>query len=256
MNTKSRSSVLTGPFAPSPSADGLRASPAVENLAKTQIGALLQASPAFHELPADKQQRMRADLEKIATYSAALIQDEWAASEKLGQTPVVKNTTTLEHPLEAGEPPGMARAILAEQAQGREKFASRIHELGMFGVEGGSPRGPAPAAGSPWADIGASDDFRGLVGRAANIQPGGWRPPARPWNGIPPQVIDQIGIGLLNIRAQSTAFAARLPQALRPSAHDSSWAVVLGFMSWSAGAGAASRSITGGPMMHSNQSPS
>jgi hypothetical protein len=69
--------------------------PAVQSLVNTQVRALLESSPAFYALPAEKQAQMRNDMEKIAAYSAALIQDEWAASERLGQTPVLRQTTTI-----------------------------------------------------------------------------------------------------------------------------------------------------------------
>ena len=81
---------LPGPFRPGPSVRGVRATPAVTNLVSAQVRALLESSPAFYDLPAEKQQRMRSDLEKIAAYSAALIHDEWATSERLGQTPVLR----------------------------------------------------------------------------------------------------------------------------------------------------------------------
>ncbi|MES1245540.1 MAG: hypothetical protein ABUT39_28300 [Acidobacteriota bacterium] len=85
---------LPGPFATPPSPDGIVATPAVSRLVHAQVRALLESSPAFHQLPDDRQRAMRDDLEKIATYEAALIQDEWASSEKLGQTPVLKETLT------------------------------------------------------------------------------------------------------------------------------------------------------------------
>jgi hypothetical protein len=103
---------LPGPFATPPSPDGIVATPAVSRLVHAQVRALLESSPAFHQLPAGRQRAMRDDLEKIATYEAALIQDEWASSEKLGQTPVLKETTTLA---EAAEAPAQTLAGKNEQ---------------------------------------------------------------------------------------------------------------------------------------------
>jgi len=90
---------LPGPFNPAPSPNGIRLSNAVSKLAETQARALLESSPAFYELPPERQLAMRRDLEKIASYTAALIQDEWASSQKLGQTPVLREQTTVTGPV-------------------------------------------------------------------------------------------------------------------------------------------------------------
>lgn len=113
----SPSPMLPGPFATRPSPEGVHASPAVSNLAATQVRALLDASPAFYELPEGKREAMRRDLEKIATYTAALIQDEWATSERLGQTPVVHEQLTVAAP-QPGEP-GPEPAVAAALAKGK-----------------------------------------------------------------------------------------------------------------------------------------
>src|SRR6185436_4999385 len=97
---------LPGPFATPPSPDGIVATPAVSRLVHAQVRALLESSPAFHQLPSGRQRALRDDLEKIATYEAALIQDEWASSEKLGQTPVLRETTIAS----AAEAPAQALA--------------------------------------------------------------------------------------------------------------------------------------------------
>jgi hypothetical protein len=97
---------LPGPFATTPSPDGIVATPAVSRLVHAQVRALLESSPAFHQLPSGRQRALRDDLEKIATYEAALIQDEWASSEKLGQTPVLRETTIAS----AAEAPAQALA--------------------------------------------------------------------------------------------------------------------------------------------------
>lgn len=81
---------LSGPFATAPSPHGIEPSPAVHRLVHTQVGALLASSPAYYELPPERQAEMRRDLEKIAAYTAALVQDEWATAAKLGQKPMLK----------------------------------------------------------------------------------------------------------------------------------------------------------------------
>lgn len=85
-----RPDALPGPFAAPPTPGGVVPSPAVNNLVHAQVAALLAASPAFYELPPERREQMRHDLEKIAAYSAALVQDEWASAKRLGQTPVLR----------------------------------------------------------------------------------------------------------------------------------------------------------------------
>jgi hypothetical protein len=60
---------------------------------ESQVYALLTSSPNYHGLSMAQQKQMRDDLVKIATYSAALVQDDWAISKKLGQTPLLREQT-------------------------------------------------------------------------------------------------------------------------------------------------------------------
>jgi len=115
---------LPGPFATPPSPDGIVATPAVSRLVHSQVRALLESSPAFHQLAPGRQKALRGDLEKIATYSAALIQDEWAASEKLGQTPVLKETTTVFEPAPAQAAAAPVQA-LAAKGPAADEFSPR-----------------------------------------------------------------------------------------------------------------------------------
>src|SRR5207237_6598253 len=99
------------PFDSPPSPQGMAVSPAVSKLAESQARALLESSPAFYELPLARQAEMRGNLEKIAAYTAALIQDQWSASKILGQTPVVHEKTTITAPVsEAAAAPASAQA--------------------------------------------------------------------------------------------------------------------------------------------------
>jgi hypothetical protein len=84
--------VLPGPFAKPAAADGVALSPATEELVRSQVQALLQASPSYHKLGAGQRREMSDNLFKIAAYSAALIQDDWQQSAKLRQAPVVRTT--------------------------------------------------------------------------------------------------------------------------------------------------------------------
>lgn len=90
---------LPGPFDTRPAAAGMQISPAVAQLVHSQVQALLESSPAFYDLPADRRVSMSANLEKIAAYTAALIHEEWAQSKTLGQTPVLRETSVVPVPI-------------------------------------------------------------------------------------------------------------------------------------------------------------
>jgi hypothetical protein len=111
---------LPGPFDTRPAAAGMEISPAVANLVHTQVQALLESSPAFYDLTTDRRSEMSSNLEKIATYTAALIHEEWAQSKLLGQTPVLRETSVVPVPLAQKQP---AAGALAKTAQ--ENFSPR-----------------------------------------------------------------------------------------------------------------------------------
>jgi hypothetical protein len=116
---------LPGPFDPPPSPKGIRLSNAVSKLAETQARALLESSPAFYELPPERQTAMRQDLEKIASYTAALIQDEWAASRKLGQTPVLREQTTVSGPVAEAAQSTPVTALAGKKGPAADEFSPR-----------------------------------------------------------------------------------------------------------------------------------
>jgi len=84
---------LPRPFAISPSPGGVQIKPEVKRLVESQVHALLTSSPNYHGLSPAQQKQMSDDLVKIASYSAALVQDDWAISKKLGQTPLLREQT-------------------------------------------------------------------------------------------------------------------------------------------------------------------
>lgn len=95
-NLKNESAeTLPGPFA-SENGSEMHTPAAVQALAAGQVKALLEAAPSFYQLPQDAQSKMTRDLEKIATYTATLIHDDWSQSEKLGQTPMVREQRVIE----------------------------------------------------------------------------------------------------------------------------------------------------------------
>lgn len=91
---------LPGPYATAESRS-VEPTPAVMNLVRTQVRALLERSPAFRQMHTNERNQIANNLVKIASYSAALIHDDWTQSRKLGQVPVLKQETILE-PLARG----------------------------------------------------------------------------------------------------------------------------------------------------------
>jgi hypothetical protein len=83
---------LSGPYQAHVGPGPLQVSPAVSDLVAAQVSALLSSSAAWHELSPRARAEMRANLEKISAYTAALVQEDFALSEKLGQTPVLRRT--------------------------------------------------------------------------------------------------------------------------------------------------------------------
>src|SRR5262249_38835489 len=113
---------LPGPFDTDPGRN-MTIAPPVSRLVHAQVQALLESSPAFHDLPAERRDRMTRDLEKIAAYTAALVHEEWRQTKALGQTPVVHRRETLVVPQAAG-----ASAPVVAQANKQppqEAFAPR-----------------------------------------------------------------------------------------------------------------------------------
>jgi hypothetical protein len=106
---------LPGPFAPD-GASEMTTPPAVSALAAGQVKAILEAAPAFYRLPPQTQASMRRDLEKISTYTAALIRDDWSQSEKLDQRPMVREARVIEGSLSRAPEDGSAPA--RTQAEG------------------------------------------------------------------------------------------------------------------------------------------
>ncbi|MDJ0841578.1 MAG: hypothetical protein QNK37_34035 [Acidobacteriota bacterium] len=126
---------LSEPFATEPDPAGMMISPAVSKLVSTQVQALLEASPAFHELPGARQNRIREDLEKIAAYTATLIQEDWAVSEKPDRTPVLHQRTIMTASLERVEESKAApEPVPVTMARAQEKGAPKSDEFSPMAV--------------------------------------------------------------------------------------------------------------------------
>jgi len=70
--------------------------PVVRSLASGQVRALLEASPAFHQISESERDEIRENLSKIAAYTASLFDEDWNISASLGQMPVVRTTKVIE----------------------------------------------------------------------------------------------------------------------------------------------------------------
>ena len=126
----STANILPGAFGEEPAAE-LLISPQINDLVHTQIAALLMSSPSFAELPRQQQAAMRQNLEKIAAYTAALVHDDWHQSRKLGQTPVVRKTKTVEYQTDSvGRPLPIAPAHPARPARVQAVAARQLDEPG------------------------------------------------------------------------------------------------------------------------------
>ena len=95
MNSLLTQDVLPGPYAQA-TPERVQATPAVLDLVRSQVQGLLQSSPAYHDLPPETRREMAHNLVKIASYSAALLHDDWVQSRKLGQTPLLKQEAIFE----------------------------------------------------------------------------------------------------------------------------------------------------------------
>lgn len=104
MDARLAADPLPGPFAAQTGSE--MSTPAVvEALAAGQVKALLEAAPAFYQLPPAERDKMRADLNRIAAYTAALIHDDWSQSSKLHQTPMVRERRVFEGEISPGAAP-------------------------------------------------------------------------------------------------------------------------------------------------------
>ena len=111
--------VLPGPYGDAP-APIMEVSDHLEDLVESQVAALLLSTPAFAELPPSTQAEMRGNMEKIAAYTAALAQEEWRQSSSLNQTPMVRQSRTMEFDPEAQVP-----ATTLQDGPAASEFAPR-----------------------------------------------------------------------------------------------------------------------------------
>jgi hypothetical protein len=109
------SETLPGPYATPPDPDGLAVTPPVVRLARAEVRALLESSPAFREMSVEQRTRLAHDLVKVAAYTAALLQEEFALTEQLDQVPMLVRQTLAPFAA-AAEAPSQRAAPVARAA--------------------------------------------------------------------------------------------------------------------------------------------
>jgi hypothetical protein len=127
--TPTRPQPLTGPYAASVGPGSHGVSPAVNDLVASQVNALLSSSAAWHELSPEARAEMRRDLQKIGAYTAALVQEDFALSDRLGQTPMLRRQEVrpADGPLAqaAAGPPRQAQQAQPPPRPPADEFAPR-----------------------------------------------------------------------------------------------------------------------------------
>ncbi len=108
-----RALALSGAFATPPDPQGIRPTPATENLVRTQVRSLLEATPSYHQLAEAERVTLEDRLTRVAGYAAECLRDIYWQSHRLGQTPVLKETRTTR-PVSA--PPRPAPPLAQAQA--------------------------------------------------------------------------------------------------------------------------------------------
>jgi len=107
-----RTTTLSGAFATPPDPHGILPTPATESLVRSQVASLLEATPSYHQLGDGERRGLEDKLVRVAAYAAECLRDIYWQSEKLGQTPVLKETRTSRPlpPQSAQQHPALATA--------------------------------------------------------------------------------------------------------------------------------------------------
>ncbi len=81
---------LPKPFHQQPSPNGIEIGFPTQRLVEHQVDALLAQTPSFTGLAPSDQQQLKKRLVKVGAYAAALVRDDWAQSQRIGQRPLIK----------------------------------------------------------------------------------------------------------------------------------------------------------------------
>ncbi len=105
---------LSAPALPAPfnqaSGDGTAPLPETQRVVSSQVSALLDRTPSYHQLSAPERARLRDSMVKIGTYAAELVRNDWLISEDLGQTPLVRKEKTYTREPDPAAPVATAMA--------------------------------------------------------------------------------------------------------------------------------------------------
>lgn len=101
---------LSGAFATPPDPNGIRPTRATEGLVRSQVASLLEATPSYHQLAEGERRGLEDKLVRVAAYAAECLRDIYWQSEKLGQTPLLKETRTSRPMTSDRPPPALATA--------------------------------------------------------------------------------------------------------------------------------------------------
>lgn len=145
-----------------------------------------------------------------------------------------------------GVPPEAIMGFASNGSQtedvGLTPASAGFHELGWFGIEGGTTARPAPNSDTSkpnsWYRLHNDPRVVAMLGRNATMTP--W-PTSGQVAQIP--VPDQVAVGLANVADDIERMRRSVPEGVRPASPSSLWAVALGFMGWSTGTPGATRHI-------------
>ncbi len=87
------------PYRTPPDPAGLRPTAATAALVRSQIQAMLSATPAYHRLGEHDQRRLEESMVKISAYAAECGRDDWLQSERIRQRPLVRYRESRAGPL-------------------------------------------------------------------------------------------------------------------------------------------------------------
>ena len=90
---------VPNPYRTPPDPAGLRPSAATVALVRSQVQAMLSATPVYHSLDQPDKRRLEEDMVKISAYAAECVRDDWLQSERIGQRPLVRYRESRAGPL-------------------------------------------------------------------------------------------------------------------------------------------------------------
>lgn len=101
---------LSGAFATPPDPNGIVPTAATEGLVRSQVASLMEATPSYHQLAHAERRALEDKLVRVAAYAAECLRDIYWQSERIGQTPVLKETRTSRPVTPARAAPALATA--------------------------------------------------------------------------------------------------------------------------------------------------